>query len=179
MAFTKAGMKKLAAHHGLDPEVNTDDDIDNCLANSVSDEDMTELANRAIAGEQAIAELGRLREVQADNDLKTYENRIGTSDAAKKFWRLQFIANREAAIEALPPAANDGKPVVKDKPLHNREAARTPAPIEGKSEDARKALGRAVLNRAHELQEQASRIGRTLTFNQAHRQATTELSQSN
>jgi hypothetical protein len=178
MAFTKDGIKKLAAHHGLDPENDSDSDIENCLKNSVSDDEMTELANRALEGQEALKTLSALRESQAKTDLKTYANRIGEGPEVEAVWKPQFLANRDATIKAI-----EKLPAVKpqrEAPLHNRAGAGNPAPIENggngriNGEEVKDRV--FVRNRAQEILRNDKKEGSgRKTFTQAFAEAQQEL----
>lgn len=173
MPFTAKGIKKLAAHHGLDPEVNSDDDIDTQIKNAVTDDEMEDLANRAVAGDAASAELTALRESIADTDLKTYANRIGTDKDVVASWRNDLMSNRDIAIkklEAIP------LPATRQAPLHNRQTAKTPAELEAdKGSIANRKLAREMSNRAKALQAEARAVGQKLDWNTAFKNAQIEL----
>lgn len=177
MPFTAKGIKKLAAHHGLDPEKDDDSMIDDCLKNSLSDDDEEEMANRIIAGDAAVKELETIRNSRVDSDLKAYANRIGDSEESKAFWRPQLLANRDNTIKVIEkmPAA-ESKSKGGKEPLHNRESAGQPGDLngQGSAKKGRDKNAVAIRNRATELQNSARNLGQTLSFSQAFRQAQTE-----
>ncbi len=93
-------MNLLLAHHGLDPDTNTDQDVANSIAQSMTEDEAADLENRARSGDIARKEL-------VDADLARYGARIGQSPAAQNYWRDALLANRaaaRAALEALPEA---------------------------------------------------------------------------
>jgi hypothetical protein len=167
MPITKTGINLLLAHHGLDADNNTDQDVANSIAQAMTEDEASDLENRARAGDQARHEL-------VDADLARYANRIGQSGAAQSYWKEALLKNRasaRAALEALPEAA-------RRQPLYNRASAGTPQSLDQASLDPQStARERAVKirNRATALLHENPK----LKFAHAWKQAETEVPNSN
>jgi hypothetical protein len=165
--ITKNGINLLLTHHGLDPESSSDQDVANAIANSMTEDEATDLENRARSGEQARQEL-------AESDLARYAARIGQSPTAQAYWREALLKNRagaRAALDALPEAT-------RRQPLHNRANAGNPQPVDQANRDPHAAAHTravAIRNRANSL----LRDNPKLKFPQAWKQAESEIPVSN
>jgi hypothetical protein len=152
MAISSKGFHKLAAFHGLDPEKHSDSDVDDAIKNSVTEDDLDALNNRAQQAEQQLV----------DQDLAKYSNRIGKDPKVIARWKETLLSNREATIEMLEAIQEPKSPNAGKEPIHNRTNAKTPeslnrsaTPEVGSVEATR--LNSLIRNRAEKLEKDGMR----------------------
>ena len=177
---TPKGMSKLLKHHGLTAN-STDKDVDDAIENSVGQDDMDEMENRAKKAEDKAKEGEKAREQLADETLDRYKNRIGDKPETKKFYRDALLANREETIKALDALPGPTSGTDRSKPLHNRNNAGIPAPVENADEKevkAKEAIAHRITNRAKKIQNDGGKDGKgrpLVSFTQAFNQAESQI----
>jgi len=128
-----------------------DDVILNTLNDVLTQQDADALATRTAAADETASILAdrvvELEETLVNRDLADHAGVI--TDDTREFWTRQLMSNRDAALKALAQA----RPAVK-APLHNRLAARPPAPPADLQDRAiAPGIAAQIRNRAHEIQK--------------------------
>jgi hypothetical protein len=150
--ITEKGFHMLAKFHGLDPANSTDEHVQNCINNAVTAEDLSDLQNRAAAGDEA-------RKAQVENDLKHYANRIGTKKEALEYWATALYDNRAGAVAALEAMAVVDTKAGKGAPLHDPNKAGQPKPLDNRTEGDKSQQAKKqtlISNRAAKLQSESN-----------------------
>lgn len=162
MPITAKGHKMLAAHMGLNPETNNDDDVAEVIRTAATKKDIDDLKNRAKAGDDALGAL-------VDADLAKYANRIGTDKEVIASWKEDLLKNRAPTIkklEAIPaPVAVEAK-----KPLHNRSTAGQPTILQVEESQAEVKRATLISNRAVAIKNEQGLKSLALAFDLAEQE---------
>lgn len=169
--ISEKAKNKLLAHHGLDPEKNSDSDLDKKIENSMSQDEQDDLENRAKKYDDTVKEL-----VKAD--LAKYANRIGKDEKAVQRWEKLLLVNRAETLEmlnALPENKSSATSTQGKQPVHNRREARQPDTLSPEELESENAEAQTIANRATEIEREAKTSGRTITPMSAFLQAESEI----
>ncbi len=171
-------MNEIAKALGLSPEASAESCMAEIKKLQTTGADHAAMTNRAKTLEsentKLKAENTKLIEAQVEADLTKYANRFAPEK--RDAWKQSLLANREVAIQLLEsiaapadkPAPGSGGQV--DKPMHNRQATKTPAgqvaddPAKAEKEKTRASK---ISNRATELMAANKHLSRSSAWKMA------------